>query len=371
MRAIITVLLLSACSSPLLTPPPDGGPVVGDAGVPTADGGGVPDSGQADAPTPAQDAPEAVDAGTDVGSAPDAPEGTDGGGAEDAGVGVDAPVAPARPVGAPRDLTDARCALDELGTAWCWDELGELDRLGHPFVDVGGRCAAREDGTVACASPSGSVVEVGLHPGAVLEGSTASTGCTNTGTDLHCWNSSRTCTWTGMGDVIVLLPVNVTDACAPTTPGELAVWGWSAAYPDRTPIAMGWAWRPNAGGIDELYTCRVYRLVGGGASNITECRRGALTYRLPLPSTALGAHPLELELNTLHGVYCAVIDGVVTCADRNTSSAWYRTPGTTAGLVADDARYAHTELCVWNGALTCYAFDASAVALVELYAVAW
>lgn len=362
MRALITlfVLSLSACSTAPAVVGVDAGPATGDALVVDA---GVPDSGLLeDAPPAPVDAPVADGGMPDAPSAPDAWEPTPDAGLAMPDAGVDATVLPTAPVSAPSSITTARCALDDVGALWCWDATGALTGYGGVFVRARGSCAQRADTAVACTTPSG-LVELGLLAGELLEFSTASSGCTNDGTDLHCWGGGRTCTWTGGGDVDILLDPTPRDWCA--LGGRAELWGWPS-YPDRHAVRMGWTWRATAGEL-YAYACRTYTQDGIPTGTITNCLGpSGMTFQL-----TISGGPREAELVVTHGAHCEVIGVEVVCRRPNIGTL-YRIPGTVVGIVDNPLASDRAEVCVWDGGLTCYSLDyAGGVVTTALYTVEW
>lgn len=362
---LLVGLSLTACAEPNGTGTDAGsdGAMTDDAPVDASvDGGGFLDGDVTDA-TPdahAVDAGDGVDAGTDDGGTdpPDAGASDTGDTADayvelepdsghvdagagdasiepDAGVidaGVDAGTPPpAAPVGGAVDVSDggcltdrvrgapytscATCALDSAGHFWCWGRWGSaaagetVRYFGSGFVGVGGTCAVRADGTVACAEiVAGTIADV---PGLVLDRIAEGSGyyddtsfgrgrhvCGFRGTSVHCFHE-----YSGAGGTPPMAGTITSPSCGGASCIDYAVSG-----PADGGVAAPYD------GFDAIGICR------SQVGMPTQCRFGLS-----------GAYSLSRAPGTNHDVGraldCAIDAGRLGCYSQTDSFRSHDLPG--------------------------------------------
>lgn len=354
MRTIILILTLTACSPATMASLDSGSDAVRDAGTPdaaetdtwlpdAADAGTAPDA--PDASTPQDSGTEPSDApDTSVPDAPDAP--------------ADAPPPPASIV----EVSDSHCALDAAGVWRCW--VGTVVRnLGSGWVQIGGTCAIRSDGTGACLDTAG-LLELGPVPGDIVGHSRADNGCATDGSRHLCWQrapSFRTCTVSAFASGVydIILPPDGVAVCDGGSGVGIA--------PAPTPILVdtGWSFHPRTG-TDVV--CRLgwtSEVVSG--FTLLDCWS-----RTGLPSlTAADGSDYQIAVDTT----CGIFGDHLRCATSrfNASSA---TPPVDLGVASaygigydEDLRvlgYATAaEVCAASGTtITCYAFDVLGTSII-------
>lgn len=382
-QVLVLALTLSGCSEAVVmidSGTPDGGigtpdaqqadattPDAGDTGdAGTADSGA--DSGPADAGSDAARADAGRDAGADAGTTDagtdlgDAAMGTDAGAAD---AGTDAS-APARPVGAAMDVTGGLCALDSVGSFWCWGRGATPDAvqyLGTGYVDAAGTCARHSDGSVDCADFSAMTMMpiayglVGLTVDSIVEYSDFAMGCgVRARSDVGAGWQQAYC-WTAGGTVLHLVSTDLTQAMAvsATSPRR-------ALSADLTPSAGD---EPDGFDINGTHCMSQHRISDGRAMR-TLCGGSSM------PRATGDHHILGFQHDCAHG------SAQTTCETGGTTPLTLAITGTfhdhaigytgagSAGLVDGEAVY-----CVSDDALRCYTRDAAGTTFTASYTVAW
>ena len=372
-QALVLVFAMAGCSESVGGMLDGGGSDAQEADATqdaSPDGGGTDAGTDADSPDAGQDA-DRPDAGRDSGTAPDASSDDAG----DAAVGTDAATtdggtdasASSAPTGAAVDLTGDLCALDEVGSFWCWGRwaVGEVRYLGTGYVDAAGTCARHSDGSVDCADFTTMTMLpvsyglVGLTVDRVVEYSTYELGCgVRARPDLGTGWQQAFC-WTD-GTSALHLSTDITQAV-----------GVSAESPRQALPAETCGVTPSAGDapdaidINGTHCMSQYRISDGRAMR-TLCGSSSM------PRATGDHHILGFHHDCAHGgtqTTCQTggstpltLDLVGTFHDHAIA---YTGTGT-AGLVDGEAVY-----CVSDDAVRCYTRDAAGTAWTASYTVVW